>query len=296
MARPRRVMTRGALGLVLAALALVLLGAPLRAAEEAADKSEKKAPKPARAETHFVHTATGSDAKSIYLAACATCHGINGDGLGRQGRGLDFPPTNFQRGDYKLRRSAYEKLPTDEDLRRTIREGVPGTEMVPFRNVLTPDSIARVAAYIKTFSPRFADPKEALDKEDLVAIPATRPFEPSAESAAAGRKVFVREECGTCHGDEGEGDGPDAKGMTDDWDRSIFMLAWSKGVFKSGTRDQDLYRSILTGMNGTPMQTYREDISEKESWQVVDYIRSLQSPRGFFGALFAARPSGTDYR
>ena len=216
--------------------------------------------------------------------------------MGRQGRGLDFPPTDFQRGDYKLRSTAFEKLPTDQDLKRTIRDGIPGTEMVPFRKVLTPDSIARVAAYIKTFSPRFADPKEALDKEDLVEIPASRPFEPSGESAEAGRKVYEREECNTCHGDEGEGDGPDAEGMTDDWDRPIFMLDWSMGVFKNGTRDQDLYRGIVTGMNGTPMEAYREDLSEKERWQLVDFIRSLQSQKGFIGALLAERPSGTDYR
>jgi mono/diheme cytochrome c family protein len=287
-------MSRGALGLALVATLLTPCAALLRAAD---DEAKQETPKVVRAEPARVVHSADSEGKAIYRAACATCHGIRGDGIGREGRGFDFPPTNFIRGVYKLRSTTYEKLPTEGDLERTIRDGMSGTEMVPFRRVLTLESIERVAAYIKTFSPRFADPEEALDeKEDIVKLPASRPFELSAESVEAGRQVYAREECGTCHGDSGDGRGPDAAGMTDDWDRPIFMLDWSKGVFKSGTRDQDLYRSIVTGMNGTPMQAYREDLSEEERWRLVDYIRSLQSERGFFGALFGEEPSGTDYR
>ena len=290
---------RGIIPLV--TLTVLAVSAPWSATLRAQDEDEESKSEPARAEAapapmpkRGVSSAEGG---AIYRASCGTCHGMQGAGDGPEASGFAFPATDFRQGVYKLRSTAYEKLPTDDDLVRTIREGMPGTEMPPFRKILTGQSIRRVAAYIKSFSPRFVNPEDAIDpKADRVEVPAARPFEPSEESAAAGAQVYQREECGTCHGDNGDGQGADAAGMTDDWDRPIHMLDWSRGVFKSGSRDQDLYRSIVSGMNGTPMEGYRDDTTDAERWQLVDFIRSLESGKGPIDYLFAEQPSGTNYR
>lgn len=239
--------------------------------------------------------AQSTDGRHIYRVACATCHGIEGGGQGPQGGGFEFRPTNFRRGVYKLRSTAFEALPRDADIVRSIREGMPGTEMVPFGEILSPRSIEAVAAYIKTFSPKFTDPDWMLLEEEMLDLPERRPFPRTAETVAAGRAVYEDQVCGSCHGDEGEGDGPDAEGMTDDWDVPITMLDWTRGVYKTGPTDGDLYRAIAAGFNGTPMFGYAEDLSEEEIWQLVDFIVSLREEPGWLDWLIVEEPSGLAY-
>ena len=65
--------------------------------------------------------------RKLYFRACAPCHGVQGDGNGPAARGFDPAPRNFRRGAYKFRTTVSGALPLDEDMERTIREGVPGT-------------------------------------------------------------------------------------------------------------------------------------------------------------------------
>ena len=53
----------------------------------------------------------------LYDAQCTTCHGANGDGVG----GVD------------LRSGRFRNAVTDQDLRRVITTGIPGTGMLAFR-------------------------------------------------------------------------------------------------------------------------------------------------------------------
>ncbi len=280
--------------LALAAALVVLVGfaAPTAAEQEAADGVKSLEARIA-ALNRLAGIKTGHE---VYAAACAGCHGTAGDGRGRGAAGFEFAATDFRAGLYKFRGTVLDALPSDEDLVRSTRQGMPGTEMVPFGRLLTPASIRAVAAYLKTLSADFSHPEKQLSEDELVALPASRPFEPSAESAAAGRELFKREECHSCHGEEGDGRGPDAEGMTDDWDRPLRMFDFAEGLFKSGATDLDLFRTITTGMNGTPMESYLDSTSEEERWQLVDFIRSLEMPRGgFFRYLFSDRPSGLDF-
>ena len=73
--------------------------------------------------------------RSIYLRACAPCHGIRGDGKGPAAQGFDPAPRNFRQGTYKFRTTVSGALPLDKDLERTVREGVPGTEMPRWKKV-----------------------------------------------------------------------------------------------------------------------------------------------------------------
>ncbi len=48
-------------------------------------------------------------------------------------------------------------------------------------------------------------------------------------------------------------------------------------------------------MTNTTMDSYFEDISEEERWQMVDYIRSLEEEGGWLSWLLSDRPSGFGY-
>ncbi len=46
--------------------------------------------------------------------------------------------------------------------------------------------------------------------------------------------------------------------------------------FKCGSSDQDLYRIFMTGLDGTPMPSYVDNIKPEEAWDLVFYLRTLQ--------------------
>ncbi len=228
--------------------------------------------------------------KAIYRAACATCHGTTGDGKGPDAAGFAQPATDFRSGFYKFRSTAYESPPTDADLERSIREGMPGTEMVPFGRLLSLPDRLLVARTLKTFSTVFFEDGEPVEPEPLE-MPAARPAAASAKTIAAGREAYTENDCGDCHGDKGEG----SKDEKDELERPVKMIPFSAGYFKSGRADVDLYRTIATGMNGTTMEGYADEMSEDEIWATVDFMRSLADSPGWIDYLFAAEPSGLAY-
>ncbi|MBI4081351.1 MAG: c-type cytochrome [Candidatus Lambdaproteobacteria bacterium] len=239
--------------------------------------------------------------RAIYVAACADCHGMRGDSRGPGAKRFPQRPTDFTKGVYKLRttlsQTAADDLPTDADIVRTIREGMPGTEMVPFRDVLTAESIMAVALYIKSLSPRFANPALASPDANVFKVPEQRPFERSEASIAKGKEVYLAKNCQECHGEDGSGNTEEK----DTWGYPVQMLSFKLGTYKSGTGDRDLYRSISTGMRGTTMEYYGGSVTDEETWQLVDYIRSLAvRPTSLVGRftryLLVQDPSGFNYR
>jgi len=228
--------------------------------------------------------------RKIYFRACASCHGLQGNGKGPAAKGFDPAPRNFRRGVYKFRSTAAGVLPLDKDLERTIREGVPGTEMPRWKHVLSEADIAAVAQYIKTFSPYFEDPYSLPLPEDILELPESRPFAPSAASIAAGRRLFMNQDCADCHGTEGRGNGPQADDLVDDWETPIRPADLTKTYFKNGKRDQDIYRVFTSALNGTPMPAF-DDLTEEQRWQLVDYVQSLERERGLFYWLFIDSPN-----
>ncbi|MCH8221619.1 MAG: c-type cytochrome [Proteobacteria bacterium] len=237
--------------------------------------------------TNNMHLERG---RKIYFQACMPCHGIRGDGRGPAAKGFDPAPRNFRRGVYKFRTTISGALPIDADLERTVRVGVPGTEMPRWKDVLSQADIKAVVQYIKAFSPWFEDPYALPLPEDILKIPEDRPFEPSLASIAAGRQLFVEQDCVKCHGENGKGDGPQADELVDDWDVPIRPGDLSRPYFKNGKRDHDIYRVFTSALNGTPMPAF-DDLSDEQRWQLVDYVQSLEQRKGFVYWLFRENPN-----
>ncbi len=88
----------------------------------------------------------GSEAKAagklIYEVNCVSCHGDTGLGDGPAGGSLVPAPVNF----YEL-----NPLVGEDYYYFVIREGVPGTSMVPWKNTLKEEEIYQVVAYVREF-------------------------------------------------------------------------------------------------------------------------------------------------
>ena len=84
----------------------------------------------------------------LYREHCANCHGITGDGAGPSASLLNPYPRDFRLGKFKFKQTALNKPPRDEDLRRIIRNGIPGTSMPSFRT-LSDKEVNALIDYVK---------------------------------------------------------------------------------------------------------------------------------------------------
>lgn len=224
------------------------------------------------AATSHVAGLTGS-AKSAamdYRRYCLVCHGPMGDGNGESAQWLDPKPRDFTLGVFKCRSTPTGTLPTDQDLFDTIARGLDRSNM-PQWNTFTQQQRADLVAWIKHYSPRWQTEKPG----EAIKIPAEP--EVTAERVKAGQEVFNRVQCWKCHGVEGKANGPSASTLQDDLSRPILPYNFAEGGrFKCGTSDADLYRIFMTGLDGTPMPSFADNIKPDEAWDMVFYLRSLQ--------------------
>lgn len=211
-----------------------------------------------------------TNGKKIFEARCYYCHGLKGGGDGPVVPRLDPKPRNFQDGHFKFRTTPFNTLPIEDDLFRTISRGVPGTAMPFFSEVLSEKERHDVIAYIKTFSPRWE--KEGEGK------PITFGPEPSMtpQTIDHGKELFKTAKCFLCHGEEGRGDGPITKTMRNEWGFQFEARDLTKGwLFKGGNEVKDIFMRISTGLNGTPMGSFVDLLSEEERWHLAHFVKSL---------------------
>jgi hypothetical protein len=53
---------------------------------------------------------------------------------------------------------------------------------------------------------------------------------------------------------------------------------FTRTIFKGGGEPSDIVMRFLSGMNGTPMPSFRGQMSERDMWAVAYYVRSLTGP------------------
>lgn len=207
--------------------------------------------------------------KQHYRRYCVGCHGQAGDGLGENAQWIEPRPRDFTAAVFKCRSTPTGTLPTDDDLYHSVSRGFVTTNM-PSWEPLTRQTRADLVAYIKTFSPRWSQGAGA-----AISIPAETPA--TLESILRGRAVFQRVECWKCHGPAGHGDGPAASTLMDSKDNPIRPYNFSTGSrFKCGVTNADLYRIFMTGVDGTPMPSFADNLKPEEAWDLVHFLRTLQ--------------------
>ena len=226
--------------------------------------------------------------KVVYDRWCGQCHGDAGDGEGVAAPHVLPKPRDFTAAKYKFRSTPFGALPSEQDLTRSIRNGLPGSSMPAFPE-LSAAEVENVIHYLKTFAADWQDPAAYAEP---VPMPPPPPY--SAERAAAGKEAYVRIGCARCHGDEGRGDGSSAPTLRDDQGHFIrvadLTMPWT---FRGGATRAELFRTLTTGIYGTPMAAFGDALSEEERWAIVDWMVSkaggdeVAAP---YGRLVTARP------
>jgi mono/diheme cytochrome c family protein len=209
-----------------------------------------------------------------YRRYCVVCHGQLGDGNGESAYWFDTPlyfkPRDFTLGVFKCRSTPTGTLPTDEDIFDSIGRGLDRSNMPPW-NVFSNQERADLVAWIKHYSPRWQTEKAGA----AIVIPPEP--EVTAERVKAGQEVFSRVQCWKCHGVQGMANGPSASTLQDDQGHPILPYNFAEGGrFKCGTTDSDLYKIFMTGLDGTPMPSFSDNIKPDEAWDLVFFLRTLQ--------------------
>ena len=222
--------------------------------------------------------------KKVFEDNCAKCHGRSGKGDGPDARRLGFHPRDFTLGAFKCRCTTTGQPPSDADLMRSVTKGLPGTPMVPNGNLSEADRSA-VIEYVKTLSTAF----RGGNVSSCPVQPSAPPRSP--DLVAEGKALYEKMQCAHCHGASGRGDGPSASSLKDDWGNPIkpynFVVLKQ---FKCGNEDADLFRTLQTGMTGSPMPSFLEALSsgtesmgepqkretvDHRTWAIVQFLRTL---------------------
>lgn len=221
----------------------------------------------ARVESSPAQAARGAE---VFHIRCAECHGLAGEGNGPAAELMQLRPRDLTEGIFKFRSTPKGTMPTDEDLFRTITAGFPQYGMPSFR-YLTPEDRWALVYHVKSLS------------EEWGATPAGKPVDvgrPRAatdETLARGRRIFRDLKCTDCHvGPAGEP--PKNRDLKDDWGRPIQARDYLKGrlYFKSGGRPRDIARVVLTGIPGTPMGSYADQVKSRDDlWALATFVYSM---------------------
>ncbi len=207
---------------------------------------------------------------SSYKRFCIGCHGELGDGNGENAQWIDPKPRNFTIAIFRCRSTPTGTLPTDTDLYDTIGRGMLNSNM-PHWLPLTDQDRVNLVAYVKHFSPRWQTEKPGTP----IVIPPEPPV--TAEKIKEGRVLFQKLECWKCHGVTGRGNGPSAPTLTDDENRPILPFNFHDSQrFKCGSTDQAMYKDFMTGLDGSPMPSFSDNVKPDEAWALVMYLRTLQ--------------------
>lgn len=210
--------------------------------------------------------------KAIYERVCFLCHGQEGKGDGKVAQFMVTKPRDFTAGNFKVRTTPTGSLPSDEDLFRTITTGFPEYGMPAFY-FLSPEERWGLVYYIKKFDQRFA---EEGAKEP---VPVGQATTKTPELVSRGDALYVVTGCNRCHGEKGYGDGPSAQDMMDDLGNRIYPLDFSQGMkmFKGGGRAEDIYRTLVTGMMGTPMPSFEDafKVMADSLWALAYFIEDM---------------------
>lgn len=206
--------------------------------------------------------------KKVYIQSCAVCHGLSGKGDGVVAGNLAVKPRNFTDGKFKIRSTKSGQVPLDEDLYKTISRGMGHDNAMPAWASLKPEEKSALVAFIKTFSPKKFSRQH---RAKVVPIPPRKPS--SRESIANGRQWFMDIECWKCHGKGGRADGPSAPTLKDAWDNKIVPPDLSKPwLFIAGSKPEDIYRTLATGLTGSAMPAIEGTITEDQTWDLVNFL------------------------
>ncbi len=210
----------------------------------------------------------------LYVSQCARCHGVDGSGDGamfaEHSPLFMSSPRNFQAANYRFV-STKNGVAADQDLAKTVREGLPAAGMPAFDN-LTEEQIESLTAVLRRFAGEAAaEPGESIDVPPATVLAGASPQE--------GRKIY-QQQCASCHGQSGRGNGPAADTITDWQGQSVQPRdLTAEDQYKRGTEANELYARIAAGIPGGSgggylMPPFHQSLDQDQIAAIVRYIRT----------------------
>ncbi|MCL4524118.1 MAG: c-type cytochrome [Acidobacteria bacterium] len=90
---------------------------------------------------------------------------------------------------------------------------------------------------------------------------------PRSDAAVAAGKALYNDQCISCHGEAGKGDGPDA--MMYEVHPADLSDAHMMGMMSDG----EIFYKISEGRK--PMPDFKKKLSDEQRWQLVHFVRTL---------------------
>ncbi|MBI2509228.1 MAG: c-type cytochrome [Betaproteobacteria bacterium] len=213
--------------------------------------------------------------EAIYRNYCSVCHGDRGDGRSRARTSLVPPPRDFT--DSRIRGEL-----TREAMIVITREGKPGTAMVGWKTQLRDAEIEAVVDYIRSSFMRAAPagipgaPATAVRQpQPAVRADMSLPLPKGLAGNAERGGRFYQANCATCHGAQGDGQGP----------RAYFIKPRPRNFLDTQARATfnrpALFAAIAMGKPGTEMPAWGKVLDDQQMADVVEYVfRQFVQPAG----------------
>ena len=119
----------------------------------------------------------------VFARRCALCHGTEGRGNGPAAPSLSPRPRDFTLGEFHYKSTAAGEPATDEDLLRTVRDGLRASAMPYFRDLLGDPELRAVTAHVRSLGP-LRQPGEPLS------VPSRVPADAASVEGAQALTVF----------------------------------------------------------------------------------------------------------
>ena len=195
-------------------------------------------------------------ARRLYAENCSVCHGDDGRGAQWTRRNMNPPPRDF------TSTAAHQQLDR-ETMLRTVRFGKANTAMPGFDTQLGPAQIAQIVDYVRGAFMRIDTATETEVGESAL-VPGEYPGGLSGDPRSG--MAFYMANCATCHGMNGDGQGP----------RAYFILPKPRDFRHPASRHTldrpRLFAAIAEGTRGSEMPAWDKVLSAQEIANIAEYV------------------------
>jgi mono/diheme cytochrome c family protein len=209
-----------------------------------------------------------SDGQKLYDTYCVSCHGEELNGKGKVSSMLDPLPRDFSKYQFVV---TYE-----ERFRESIKEGVHGTAMPAWKNVLGDKEVDTLIDFIKTKSLEDVSTKYVRVHRDLPKVGDAERLDHKGkgkllvEGDPEKGSAHFQKYCTSCHGKLANGKGPNAYDLEHPLPRNLLNKEF---LNQTAVTDERLYESILLGVPGTPMPPH-DFLKDQTILDIIAFIRA----------------------